>query len=669
MELIYLLIEKCHRLGEHKPIEFTGEFNFTLNEYSKEKRRISLRIAKNPNHLINYFQSNIANITAIIGSNGVGKTTLLEFLRRLLTNSSYTGDKWLAVYKVGDEIKVVHTLYDTLSVKGGDNKYFHNEWQIDIVFNNTAIEATRLHYGGIAPQFVKLSADEDLKQTKVIYYSGIFDLKGYPFNLDPPYIDLSTNFLIEEDSEEEEYTLPDKSLLLKHKHKNILRQFKLLELNRQLIDLDLPTPTQINVIFELAQYDASESRDLSVESRRIFEYFRKRIGEEEYNIVNNQIEEERKIGGVAYQKVLRSKTKLRFIDALIYNFFKNLDTADYLNYDLGIDLQTFKPLDVFSAALYLFENQSWTKKRSAYNIGGFVKLVYSILDDDDNWTKSEHDDNVLIVKDNVNVAELLSDYENYTASLPISNVEGFLNIAWRDMSSGQKAIVDLYSRLLFAKVKIKEEYIRKNGKTELKPFDCLYILLDEAEIGYHPRWQREYLQKVETFISFLFMEAAGQLFHNTKIQLILTSHSPFLASDLPKSNLVFLGRKDEDTIDPNDFFQITNISHEETLGANIHTLLSDSFFMNKGLIGTKVEKQLYIIIELLTNSQKNAEAFQRQDEIVNFIRNFGEPLIQQRLEGMYKEMFGVDLTQNLNDRYNALKIEMEKIEAIRRATT
>lgn len=86
MELIYLYIEDCYRLGEQKEISFTGAYDIKLTKYSREDRKFTVSILDNPGYLKNYFENNVTNISGIIGSNGSGKTTLLEFLRRLFTS-------------------------------------------------------------------------------------------------------------------------------------------------------------------------------------------------------------------------------------------------------------------------------------------------------------------------------------------------------------------------------------------------------------------------------------------------------------------------------------------------------------------------------------------------------------------------------------------------------
>ena len=72
---------------------------------------------------------------------------------------------------------------------------------------------------------------------------------------------------------------------------------------------------------------------------------------------------------------------------------------------------------------------------------------------------------------------------------------------------------------------------------------------------------------------------------------IFASHSPFLLSDLPKENVIFL-EKDKDGKCKN----VTNEIKIETFGANIHTLLSHGFFMKEGLMGEFAKEKIQSII-------------------------------------------------------------------------
>ena len=117
------------------------------------------------------------------------------------------------------------------------------------------------------------------------------------------------------------------------------------------------------------------------------------------------------------------------------------------------------------------------------------------------------------------------------------------------------------------------------------------LLLDEVELGLHPKWQKEFLSLL---ISILKTQT------DFTFNIILTSHSPFLISDLPKENVIFL----------KEGKQIDALDKKQTFGANIHTLLSDGFFMSDGLMGEfakgKIEeiKKFYELVQRLEKKLK-----------------------------------------------------------------
>ncbi|MEM5650775.1 hypothetical protein AAHB57_28515 [Bacillus cereus] len=70
------------------------------------------------------------------------------------------------------------------------------------------------------------------------------------------------------------------------------------------------------------------------------------------------------------------------------------------------------------------------------------------------------------------------------------------------------------------------------------------------------------------------------------IQVILTSNSPFLVSDLPSANIIFLRKEQSQTTVMEELGE-----DHRTFAANIHTLLAHSFFMEDGVTKRFCEKK------------------------------------------------------------------------------
>jgi len=90
-----------------------------------------------------------------------------------------------------------------------------------------------------------------------------------------------------------------------------------------------------------------------------------------------------------------------------------------------------------------------------------------------------------------------------------------ISFGFSGISEGQRTLLTFYSRLFVRAT-------RSNFK------GCTLLVIDEHELGLHPEWQRRYLQELLTFLCS---------FSSERFQVVLSTHSPFLISDLP-GNLV-----------------------------------------------------------------------------------------------------------------------------------
>jgi energy-coupling factor transporter ATP-binding protein EcfA2/FtsZ-binding cell division protein ZapB len=189
-----------------------------------------------------------------------------------------------------------------------------------------------------------------------------------------------------------------------------------------------------------------------------------------------------------------------------------------------------------------------------------------------------------------------------------------------DLSFGEQQLIFILNQLFALRY---EEFLDEetSQREEIKNF---IVLLDEIDIGFHPNWQKRAIQYVCDFL---------RLIPEKKFHLVFTTHSPFLISDLPNKNIIFL-KKDENS-------NCKNVSKNielKTFGANIHTLLSNGFFMSNGLMGKFAKSKINEVINNLHNKQNSLS----QKQIRSIIDTIGEPFLQIKLEQMYKEKFGLD---------------------------
>lgn len=108
----------------------------------------------------------------------------------------------------------------------------------------------------------------------------------------------------------------------------------------------------------------------------------------------------------------------------------------------------------------------------------------------------------------------------------------------------------------------------------------LNLILDEIELCAHPEMKRQY---ISTLINMLHIVGITDRCH---VNILMSTHSPFILSDIPSSNVLFLqDGKPQPSAD------------KKTLGANVYDLLKDGFFMDNSM-GGYVQETIEEIIDI-----------------------------------------------------------------------
>lgn len=174
-------------------------------------------------------------------------------------------------------------------------------------------------------------------------------------------------------------------------------------------------------------------------------------------------------------------------------------------------------------------------------------------------------------------------------------------IDFRNLSSGERQIAYTISNFMYHLINVDSEwndFYQDKDHLEIIKYRFVNVIFDEVELYFHPELQR-------SFMGLLLQALQNAHFKNLYgVNIILATHSPFLLSDIPHSNVLCLG---EDTM---------NV--EGTLGANIIELLGDSFFLSS-VIGNVASREIQKIVNLyqtakrkenITNTfKKNKERF------------------------------------------------------------
>lgn len=153
-------------------------------------------------------------------------------------------------------------------------------------------------------------------------------------------------------------------------------------------------------------------------------------------------------------------------------------------------------------------------------------------------------------------------------------------IDFRNLSSGERQIAYTISNFMYHLINVDSEwndFYQDKKHLEIIKYRFVNVIFDEVELYFHPELQR-------SFMGLLLQALQNAHFKNLYgVNIILATHSPFLLSDIPHSNVLCLGEN--------------TMSVEGTLGANIIELLGNSFFLSS-VIGNVASNEIREIVNL-----------------------------------------------------------------------
>ena len=222
----------------------------------------------------------------------------------------------------------------------------------------------------------------------------------------------------------------------------------------------------------------------------------------------------------------------------------------------------------------------------------------------------------------------------------VSNAQVVINYG---MSSGERAIYTFFSRLIgeiFGKQgEIHHAAINKIIHDNKYDGKTIIILLDEPDLQLHPEWQQKF---IDMLLHLLWL-----YFPKVNFQIIITTHSPILLSDIPKSNVIFIDKNFDGSS------RVCNeVDFNETFAANIHSLYNNSFFLDGIPIGCFAKRKLEELYNRINNGVLS-------DNIIEDIYRIGEPIIRGVLLKLYDEK---RKSSKKSERIKMLQKELSKLK-------
>ncbi|GGA65236.1 AAA family ATPase [Ornithinibacillus halotolerans] len=594
--------------------------------YIKDFFKIKSKESKNPK----------VDISAIVGENGSGKSTILEFLSEIMNseNNENIDSEYILIYTIDERLHFSTNINKKIIFRNNSSKY--------IIFCNTPI---------------------NLHGHLTLIFSNVFDAKSIGMHSEEEgihYRNITTNFLMSQFYELSQFLISEleKQVYFVHEYKD--------QLNIQNL---MTVPDKIFIKASLNENSiiyTDELEDVMYLIRTknftddFFDY--KKSNKFYSDMLSNSL--------IAYFAQIDNLFEKNNI-TLIGTYYKDLLYGFSKEKHNNIFDAVYRQLEEELSEYYYNDLPNKTIESLLASLKELKESFELFIDYFMNMKFNSSDNSLYIYTYSLETKEFISLYKNAFAGIDC------LEFTWSDMSSGEYGMLSLFSRfhsILEAlkrdeEILSKDEYFSKNklpfiieeGKLKYENVSVSFptsflLLIDEGDLYFHPQWQKDWLNYFIKLVNLLF---------EGEVQIILTTHSPFVLSDFPNTNVVFLKRDNNSSYLPDSIE-----GSPKTFASNIIELFSNSFFINDGLIGSFAKEKVNNFIQSLLQLSPE-DVYNNQDELKKFIDLIGEPLIRNKILQIYHGKLELhnENHKDLGKRIQVLERELENLKNIRRNIT
>ena len=288
------------------------------------------------------------------------------------------------------------------------------------------------------------------------------------------------------------------------------------------------------------------------------------------------------------------------------------DVSDYENYGFNLLLEIVKELDKN-------EVKAETRKIRKEYVESIIIIVKVFRKFRYVSTKIEDDSEYILLKYskmNRNLfKELNEKLTNYVISKERLNKPYYypliVDTPNYHMSTGEGNLIEIFSQLY--------TYLSMHEESS----EDIILLVDELESGMHLEWSRRLIQiLIDNLSEILEDEGKGR-----KIQLIFTTHSPYMLSDIKPGNVIMIEKNQETGYSEGKVLQ-------NTFAKNIQEIMKENLIDN--IYGDFALAKINSMIERL-NGEEEHEG--NEEELLKEIHLISEPILRNKLLEMYDKKY------------------------------
>ena len=313
------------------------------------------------------------------------------------------------------------------------------------------------------------------------------------------------------------------------------------------------------------------------------------------------------------------------------------DVSDYENYGFNLLLEIVKELGKN-------EVKAETRKIRKEYVESIISIVKVFRKFRYVSTKIEDDSEYILLKYSKMNRNLFKELNEKLTNYVISKER--LNKSYKyplivdtpnyHMSTGEGNLIGIFSQL----------YTYQHMHEESS--ENIILLVDELESGMHLEWSRRLIQiLIDNLSEILEDEGKGR-----KIQLIFTTHSPYMLSDIKPGNVIMIEKNQETGYSEGKVLQ-------NTFAKNIQEIMKENLIDN--IYGDFALAKINSMIERL-NEKEEYEG--NEEELLKEIHLISEPILRNKLLEMYDKKYNTS-EFSIEKQLQKLNLNEEQREQVR----
>lgn len=648
MELIYMYIKKFGNFIYNQEIQLSNDFEVTM----KDK---ILKVNRRENYLYDYYGDRIKNISVLVGKNGSGKTTILDILgmcRQDRLKNSVIGkdvkDEYLLLYYLGKDMhsqelfgievlgeNVLDNMLVNYHIRKEDIDYDRSKTSIGLVFKyeNDKFISVGKHFFDFEMKGRRLNEIIKFAHIGESYrYSSRNEKYNEYFAWDGGYI--AERRLLSKASVHTKYISLRKCITneiegfdcsmakikfiddidydyMKTKDEDYHKKYA----DRvEVIEKKLPVWNHfsINAI-------KKETADSQKKQKYILDLYARYIMD---MIVNGLYplckKEEKHKENIIVKDGMGVLPNIEYIKGLATNessIDKLGEPISFIDELKQIEiLVEYLQKEVKDDCLKILARYVGSRIHKSSDNGefGYVDVLEQMIKELNSIPEEDFSRQGIVFfvekEEKVYQGEFLKKYSEWYAQRNYwhSDIGNKFKICFEMLSEGEERFLDTIAKI--------NDSVYENQTAQL-----LVLMSDEPDQALHPEWSRRFVD--------IMAQALSTVEYKGDIQIILSTHSPYLISDILPSNVFLLERIGENRM--LNIQRMDKSSKVSCLGANIYDLMKNQFFMDNA-VGQYITKKINAVVKEIgeLNLENNFEI----KKIDCFIDQLGEPIIQKVLK-------------------------------------